>query len=469
MVQTFTPSPDLLNFVLGPRAGWQPAIAPGSDAGSPPLHCEPVFIVGAPRSGTSIFTWCLGQHPNILCQEESVWSGIFAYFLQGCYLIGSARGERSQLSSMGITRDALFETVGDAINSMILAHRGEFENLANQAAVRKPEGVNDAFSLARDAAEPKRRWVDGTPENSFYIPAFRRMFPRARFIHIVRDVDAVVKSLLNFVDDQGQRVVSNEAEAYSYWQRTVSACVEAEQAYGSEVVLRIHYRDLVHSGEATLRRCFAFLDEPFSQACLEPLGTRINSSRVSDDFDPFDSATDPNIREISRELSRRLLADERPCCAPDYRKMEALEQDFVARARHMTRASADLNKALVCLAEADRELALLRGTTPDEAARELVRRHTAYNALVVVGVPAGRPAPYLDGREPLPVVVPRPEDREGLESLLAQIASFPAAGVTHLLLPDLVRNLPGAEPRLAKCLASFRAVESRGGWTFYST
>jgi hypothetical protein len=41
---------------------------------------KPIFIVGAPRSGTSILAWCLGQHPNILPQEESNWLGAFSYF-----------------------------------------------------------------------------------------------------------------------------------------------------------------------------------------------------------------------------------------------------------------------------------------------------------------------------------------------------------------------------------------------------
>src|SRR5258707_13348198 len=38
---------------------------------------KPILIVGAPRSGTSILAWCLGQHPNILPQEESNWLGPF--------------------------------------------------------------------------------------------------------------------------------------------------------------------------------------------------------------------------------------------------------------------------------------------------------------------------------------------------------------------------------------------------------
>jgi hypothetical protein len=39
---------------------------------------KPIFIVSAGGSGSTILTWCLGQHPNILPQEGSDWLGPFA-------------------------------------------------------------------------------------------------------------------------------------------------------------------------------------------------------------------------------------------------------------------------------------------------------------------------------------------------------------------------------------------------------
>ena len=53
---------------------------------------KPIFVVGSPRSGTSILTWCIGQHPNILPQEESNWLGPFAVDAAVGYQRGSERG-----------------------------------------------------------------------------------------------------------------------------------------------------------------------------------------------------------------------------------------------------------------------------------------------------------------------------------------------------------------------------------------
>ena len=95
------------------------------DSGS---TCSPVFIIGAPRSGTSILTWCLGQHPNILGIEESNWMAPFAVDLAVAFRRGSARGERSQIYSMGMERDRFMREIGDRVNKSILAQRETFED-----------------------------------------------------------------------------------------------------------------------------------------------------------------------------------------------------------------------------------------------------------------------------------------------------------------------------------------------------
>ena len=66
---------------------------------------RPIFVVGSPRSGTSILTWCLGQHPNIFPVPESNWMGQFAVNLAISYQIGGARRSTSILSAMDISCD----------------------------------------------------------------------------------------------------------------------------------------------------------------------------------------------------------------------------------------------------------------------------------------------------------------------------------------------------------------------------
>ena len=162
------------------------------------------------------------------------------------------------------------------------------------------------FKISRSQDEPKSRWVDGTPEYSFYICGLRKLFPQALFVQLVRDVTAVVRSLLNFFPDGRNRLVASEQAAYEYWLRRVNCCVEAEQAYGPKVVYRMRYSDIIDQPETAMCSLLDFLGEPYAPECLEPLAQRINSANVPGDFDPRNPATDPAIVERAKQLSDQL-------------------------------------------------------------------------------------------------------------------------------------------------------------------
>ena len=291
---------------------------------------RPIFIVGSGRSGSTILTWCLGQHPNIIPQEESNWLGPFAIDAAVAYVRGSARGERGQLSANFINCEEFLAYFGQAINELILSHRRQFENIER----RKQAGwYPPAFNISRSEDEPKSRWVDGTPEYSFYICGLRKLFPEARFVHLVRDVTDVVRSLLNFFPDGRNRLVANEQEAYEYWLRRVNCCVQAEQAYGPAVVHRMRYADMVDQPESAMRTLFEFLGETYAPECLEPLAQRINTANVPGDFDPTDPETDPAIVKQARHLSD-LLQDAPQQLEPSAEIAKRLEAEFNQRVEH---------------------------------------------------------------------------------------------------------------------------------------
>src|SRR5436190_18914567 len=264
---------------------------------------KPIFIVSSGRSGSTILTWCLGQHPNILPQEESNWLGPFAIDVVIGYQRGTVRGERGQLSANFIEREEFLSRFGQTVNHLILGHRGQFED---KDLRRKAGWFPPPFNVSRSVDDPKSRWVDGTPENSFYIYGLRRLFPQALFIHLARDVTDVVRSLLNFFPDGRNRLVANEQAAYKDWLRRVNCCVSAEQAYGPDVVYRIRYSDMAEQPESAMRSLLDFLGEPYAAQCLEPLAKRINSSNVPVDFNASDPATDPAVVAQARELSDQL-------------------------------------------------------------------------------------------------------------------------------------------------------------------
>lgn len=228
---------------------------------------RPIFVVGSPRSGTSILTWCLGQHPNILALEEGNWLDKFAYELGSTFERGTRRGDRSQLGALGIGADEFYACFGFAINELIFRSRSRYFERSREIATLDPGQIHPSIQLAREPGEPKLRWVDGTPEYSFCICGLLKLFPDARFIHIVRDVSSVVRSLVRFSAD-GQKLAPNERTAFEYWMRTTCACVRAERAFGPARIQRIRYRDMVENPVLTFTNLFAFLGEAFRPAVL---------------------------------------------------------------------------------------------------------------------------------------------------------------------------------------------------------
>jgi hypothetical protein len=261
---------------------------------------------------------------------ESNWLGDFAVNVAIAYRTGAARNYYSILSAMDVLDDELFVIFGRSINDLFLSHRMDLERkrYANRTELKlEPRWIEAAST----AAGPKTRWVDGTPEYSFHIYGLRKLFPHALFIHLVRDVRAVVRSMIMFQRATGIQLVANEEEAYRYWMRTVSACLLAERAYGPAAIHRVRYRDLMERPEPTMRSLLDFIGEPYAEKCLEPLELRINSSIVPPDFEINDAVVSQTLVEEATRLSADIettppLADASPRAADE---MQAAFRELV--------------------------------------------------------------------------------------------------------------------------------------------
>lgn len=269
---------------------------------------QPVFVIGSYRSATSALTWALGQHPNIFPLEETHFLYKLAVDVEYLYDIGSGLGDRSFLGSANYTRRRFRNHFGDACHAMVLEAKKSIAKRSHEAALKERNRVSPNVKLHRGWWQPKARWIDGTPENSHYVLPLLRLFPKARFIHILRNPGSVATSLMHFSTMGGYDY--SEKEAYESWTRLAYASALTEQALGPSRVMRLLHDDLVDSPQETLSRCLEFIGEKYSNDCLSPLQIKINSSRYATTLDCSVEANigsgTPWIRE-AYALYQRLL------------------------------------------------------------------------------------------------------------------------------------------------------------------
>lgn len=240
-----------------------------------PTQARPIFIIGAPRSGTSVLTWCLGQHSNIITVPETNWIAALASQVEHFWQLGSGGGFTTSLSSFRVTRPEFATSFGTAIDRLI---RTSFEKRHGHRRQRLRVTSRTARNLAwlRSADDPKTRWVDGTPANTGYAGELARLFPEARFVLLVRNPDNVLTSLVASPQFSAHWKTLSEGVAYIY--HTARAAYLTERALGPKQVLRVRFEDLIATPEREMRRILTFLDEPYEENCLAPLTKPINHS-----------------------------------------------------------------------------------------------------------------------------------------------------------------------------------------------
>jgi hypothetical protein len=219
---------------------------------------RPLFIVSAPRSGSTLLRLILDTHPQIAVPPPG-W--LFDLVYPYLYSYGDLSQEANIID--------LAEDVLATPTVKKWPIQASPASLVAAAKSRSFAGLYGALHEAYAALANKKRWGEKTPRNAFWIDEIRQNFPNAQIIHIVRDgrdmaIDISDSMLLPYSVYAGANV----------WQRYVRAIRESASRLPASAFAEIRYEDLCANPEAVIRRLCEFIGEDFDVNMLSPNRTK---------------------------------------------------------------------------------------------------------------------------------------------------------------------------------------------------
>jgi tetratricopeptide (TPR) repeat protein len=195
----------------------------------------PVFVVGMPRSGTTLVEQVLASHRDVF-----------------------GAGERSELGE--VTLRVCAERIG----------AGSFpEIIWTLNATDLSRMGADYVAALRPLAPAARRIVDKMPVNFSSIGLIRLILPNAKIIHTRRDPIDTCLSIFSklFSGDQGFSYdLAELGRYYSAYRRLMAHWRDLVPA---DVMLEVEYEDMVQDFESQARRIIDHVGLPWDPACLE--------------------------------------------------------------------------------------------------------------------------------------------------------------------------------------------------------
>jgi hypothetical protein len=212
---------------------------------------DPFFIVGNDRSGTTMLRLILDRGPDAAVPPESMFLTDFA----AAFDAGGPRDGRAAARLM----HEVWEHPKVRLWDLPPRPPDVPRELSGQDAYRF---IAAAPFEAYAARHGKRRWGDKTPHYVHHVDHLLRLWPRARFVVLVRDGRDVALSLRRMPFGP-----NNAWAAAQWWARGIRAGTRAQREHPG-AVLTMRYEDLAQRPQDEVRRLCAFLELSYADDML---------------------------------------------------------------------------------------------------------------------------------------------------------------------------------------------------------
>lgn len=198
----------------------------------------PFFILGSPRSGTTLLRDLLRDHPRLKCPEETHffrWSDPF-----------SSPKYISHYKTKLFKEHRAIDGISEMQFSMMMAGMHSREHLA----------YDYGYQYLNAIGKPDARLYDKTPQNVYGIFLINAIYPDAKFIHIYRNPLNVVASLM-----EGKVMPTHNLRgAINSWMESM-LLLDQFKKFKPELLLEVCYEEVTADPDPHLKTILEFVGE----------------------------------------------------------------------------------------------------------------------------------------------------------------------------------------------------------------
>lgn len=208
---------------------------------------SPIFVVGCPRSGTSLLSKILDNHPKIGIPFEShIYPKLYDW--KNCYGDMSKNKNKERL-------------VRDILSLETIRHWSETPKKSEIISRFRREDFHGAFQATMEAwltSKKKTRWGEKTPHNVFFWEDITEGFPDSKFIHILRDGRDVALSWkkVRFGPEHFYPLAES-------WKKYIEKVEDLKFSVDSNRIHEVKYEDILVNPGETISTICSFLGEKF--------------------------------------------------------------------------------------------------------------------------------------------------------------------------------------------------------------
>jgi len=246
---------------------------------------QPVFIVGAPRSGTTLLYHMLLS------------AGGFAIYLTESKVFDLVFPQLGNLSERENRRKALDLWLQSKLFTLSGLDRAHIES----RILNECRNGGDFLKIVMEEIARKQgldRWAENTPEHILYLAAIKKEIPDAIVIHMIRDGRDVALSLQKkgwvrpFPWDKERGALV----AGLYWEWLLDKGLEYQKTIGRDYI-EVRYEQLVSHPEETLAQIAHFIDHDLDYQQIQRVGIgSVSEPNTSFKGEPRSGTFDPVVR-----------------------------------------------------------------------------------------------------------------------------------------------------------------------------